>query len=554
MRWSDEVSSLFSWRPAELPGSWAATHGWTWARVLALLAVTIIGAYAFLESRHGRRLSAAAGQAVRRALLGLLAFAAVLAGATFADFGVFRYGSYINEWDVYHYYMGTKYAQELGYTRLYGATLAADFEGGLRYRNPRGRIRDLETAQLRNVVDVAAEGERYRRGFSPSRWREFVRDITWFKMQLPQHRWSLILEDHGYNGTPAWSFVVGGLLTRHLSVQNPVSRWVMLLLDPLLLLGAVLAVAWAFGTRTALLTVIFIGTHYLFSWGHLKGALLRTDFAVASLVAVCMVKKARYALAGVLVGWAILSRLFPGLLLIGPAFVLLAGLVRTRRLDHRLVTLLLACGLTVMVLVVGSFAYFGSLAIWQDWQHKIALHYAEGSDWDLGFRTIAEVSFVDGVPVRDATIALVTGRPAAQAVPPWEMLVMLLIVLPALTFVRVLEHHAALAYGFVFIFLFSVATYYYYLILCVPLVFFLDDLGKPQYALGAAFMFVSGCFGYVLFTGWDPLRPSWVLFRGWHQTFPTYFFMSCLVGVTVIQMIALAGWRAWRLERTSRRQ
>ena len=88
--------------------------------------------------------------------------------------------------------------------------------------------------------------------------------------------------------------MVGGLVTRHLSVRNPVSRWLMLALDPLLLLAASLAVAWAFGLRTALLLVVFVGTHYLLSWGHLKGALLRTDFAMASVLAVCLVKQRYY--------------------------------------------------------------------------------------------------------------------------------------------------------------------------------------------------------------------------------------------------------------------
>jgi len=91
----------------------------------------------------------------------------VLAIATYVDFGVFRYGTYLNEWDFYHYYLGTKYAHELGYTNLYGATLAADQEGGLRYHNP--RIRDLGTAQLRNVGEVAAESAHYRGRFSDAR-------------------------------------------------------------------------------------------------------------------------------------------------------------------------------------------------------------------------------------------------------------------------------------------------------------------------------------------------------------------------------------------------
>jgi hypothetical protein len=476
----------------------------------------------------------------------------LLSVATYADFGVFRYGSYLNEWDLYHYYLGTKYAHELGYRNLYGATLIADVEGGLRYRNPRGEIRDLDSAKLTSVLSVAKDVPRYRKPFSDERWREFVQDVTWFKMQLPKDRWSLLLVDHGYNGTPAWSFVVGGLLTRHLSVRNPVSRWLMLLLDPLLLLGTMAVVAWAFGPRAALFTVIFVGSHYLFSWGHLKGALLRTDFAMCSVLAVCLVKKGWYKLAGGLLGWAILSRAFPVLFLIGPGLLFVRGWIRSRRIDRQLTAFFLACALTVGLLVIGSCIDFGGIGIWTEWREKIGLHYAGGSEWDLGFRSVVEATYVHGEPMRGARAALLLGQPMSFSMHLVAIVAIALLALPALVFVRALEHHEALAFGFVFLFLFAVAAYYYYLILCLPLLFFLADVEKPQNAAGAAFMFFTGGFGYVLFSGWGPLEKVWVVFHGWRQTFPTYYFISCLILVSVIQMVVLAGTRARRRELSTR--
>jgi hypothetical protein len=320
-------------------------------------------------------------------------------------------------------------------------------------------------------------------------------------------------------------------------------------LDPALLLLAVVAVGWAFGLRTAFVLVIFIGTHYLLSWGHLKGALLRTDFAMCSVLAVCLVKKSRYKLAGGLLGWAMLSRIFPGFLLIGPVTLLVMGGVRTRKIDRQLVALLASCAGTVLVVFLASCLYFGGTSIWHEWSQKIALHYVGGSDWDLGYRTIAEARFVHGVPVRAAILAGPgASNPSLFANLP-ELLVLVLLGLPALTFIRGLENHEAIAYGFVFMFLFSLASYYYYLFLCVPLLFFAPRLESPQHALGTAFMFLTGWAGYWLFSGWGPLRESWVLFRGWHQTFPTYYFLCCFIAVTVVQMIVLAATRARRLQR-----
>ena len=545
---------MASWLPTELPNSWAPTHGWMAARIAAEVAIVAIVAFAVLDwPRVAARISQDGRRVCHRVLVGLLAVAALLAVASYVDFGVFRYGTYLNEWDFYHYYVGTKYAPELGYAGLYGATLAADEESGLRYKNPQGEIRDLASARLRKVEEVAAEAPLYKARFSEARWREFVADIAWFKMQLPEERWSLILADHGYNGTPTWSFAVGTLLTQRLSVRVPWQRWIMLLLDPLLLLGTALVVGRTFGLRVALLFVTFVGTHYLFSWGHLKGALLRTDFAMASVLAVCFVKRERYKLAGVLLGWAILSRVFPAFFLVGPAVLLAEKLVRRRSLDRRLLGMLLASTATVAALVLASAAYFGGTAIWHEWSSKIALHYADGSDWDLGYRTIVEAKFPQGVPMRGWDFATLTGLwpNTTEKLPSWIALVLLAV--PAVAFSRSLEHHEAVAFGFVFVFLFATASYYYYLILCVPLLFFAGELNKPQNALGAAFLFLTGLAGYVLFSGWESLRASWIPLRGWHQTFPTYFYLSCLVAVTVAQMIALAASRASAGQRASSR-
>ena len=144
------------------------------------------------------------------------------------------------------------------------------------------------------------------------------------------------------------------------------------------------------------------------------------------------------------------------------------------------------------------------------------------------------------------------GNPCVSAFSLVELLAILLLALPALVFIPALEHHEALSYGFVFVFLFSIAAYYYYLILCVPLVFFAANLTRLPNVLGVAFMFLTGAAGYLWFAGWQPLR-ALVLFHGWRQTFPTYFFMSCLVAVSVVQMITLAGGRARRLEKAARR-
>jgi hypothetical protein len=220
--------------------------------------------------------------------------------------------------------------------------------------------------------------------------------------------------------------------------------------------------------------------------------------------------------------------------------VLLArGWLRDRRFQRTWAALLATCAATIALVVAGSCLYFGGTEIWRDWAHKITLHYAGGSDWDLGYRTVVQAVFSQGIPVRPEDLASGWSAPA--------LVVAALLVLPAVTFLRALEDAQAVAFGFVFVFVLSLASYYYYLVLCVPLLFFASELEDPQCALGAAFMFFTGLAGYVLFSGWRWLGGSWVIFRGWRQTFPTYYFLCCLVAVTVAQMIAVAATRARRL-------
>ena len=58
--------------------------------------------------------------------------------------------------------------------------------------------------------------------------------------------------------------------------------------------------------------------------------------------------------------------------------------------------------------------------------------------------------------------------------------------------------------------------------------------------MGAGVLLLGGAIGYLLFAGFAPLGDL-VIFQGWKQFFPTYYFMSWLVGLGCFYMVALAG-------------
>jgi hypothetical protein len=536
---------LPSWWPQHLPNSYAPTHGWTLTWILVFAAILIIFLYTLLKRPAMMlRIPESRRRLVTKLLAVFLGMAAVLSVLTYHDFGLFRYGTYHNEWAVYHYYLGTKYADELGYTELYGATLVADQEQDRKYTPSSGELRDLNTGKLVQVKDVLAQSTRYKSLFSTDRWSEFVVDVAWFKDQFQRDRWSLILQDHGYNGTPVWSFIVGGLLTKQLSIRNPTERFILLVLDPLLLVAGLLCVGWAFGTRTALLLMVFVGTHYLMSWGHMKGVLFRTDFAMSVLMAVCCVKKGKYNAAGMLLGWGILSRVFPVFFLVGPIVRFFSVLAEERRIDKKLLGLLVSCGGTILFLVLGSIVY-GGLELWQGWFQKITSHYISLVHWNIGYQPMVDVEIIRGVPeLIDPLVhyAEEQGVLIQHIVLTWG--VRALVLIPALYFAKFLKDHEALVYGFVFLFFLVAPAYYYYLILCVPFLFFAPDLQRPSHAVGLAYMFLTGIAGYAFFSGFEPLRESVVIFKGWKQFFPTYYYMSWMISGTAIYMVLLAAARS----------
>ena len=113
---------------------------------LVLAAVGVLAAGAAVSSGAVRRRLGDAGHAFATGFLAaVLAVLAVLSVENYVKTDYFRYGSHLNAYEFFHYYLGSKYAEELGYTRLYAAALIADDETGRKWDHPSKMIRNLET-------------------------------------------------------------------------------------------------------------------------------------------------------------------------------------------------------------------------------------------------------------------------------------------------------------------------------------------------------------------------------------------------------------------------
>lgn len=97
----------------------------------------------------------------------MLAVCAALAVGNYTDFGRWPDGRYVNGWEFFHYYLGSKYQPELGYTRLYAAALVADVETGRKFTHEKDAIRNLANGGCVQVDDVLKDRDDIVSRFSP---------------------------------------------------------------------------------------------------------------------------------------------------------------------------------------------------------------------------------------------------------------------------------------------------------------------------------------------------------------------------------------------------
>ena len=74
---------------------------------------------------------------MRRPIAALLMFASV---TTYFHFFELRAGAFYHRWEMFHYFLGSKYAEELGFDRLYTCSAVAEAESGKRARVVARRI------------------------------------------------------------------------------------------------------------------------------------------------------------------------------------------------------------------------------------------------------------------------------------------------------------------------------------------------------------------------------------------------------------------------------
>jgi len=292
---------------------------------------------------------------------------AVLALFSWTNYGALRGGGeLVHRWEQYHFFFGSKYLPEVGYFNLYKATILADRESA-RAIGFVQTTRDLHTFDEEPVERALGDAAEVRGAFSDARWEAFKRD--WSTLARGSASWAQVMDDHGNSGSPAWA-IFAAPIARVCGI-GPAGQRLMGLVDPLLMLVLFVLFFRTFGTRpTCVALVIFSMMPFCFDY--LAGSLLRWDWLFALGLALVLWTRGRWAGAGVAVGYAIASKLFPLFFAVGFGFWAAWEFARTRTFDRRLLRFGAGATAAIALAVAISSAMFGP-RVWKGYEERIAV-------------------------------------------------------------------------------------------------------------------------------------------------------------------------------------
>ncbi len=283
-------------------------------------------------------------------------------------------GTSCKAWNVYHYYLGSKYFDKLGYTELYAATLAADdlvapeLPEGARTLQSVRTTRDMRTYQQVRRQEAVA-------GLDPAvdeaTLRAMHRDLRGLLPQFSDETWKRVVSDLGYNPAPAWP-VIGKPLAWLLDTHGT-DRWILTNLDVPLFVLTLLAVLWAWGPRAAAGMVIFVAL-VGFNRTRLLGGFLAYDWFATLMIGMALYRRGWAASGGAVLSWAAMTRVFPGFLIFPGLVTLGIHLARRQSLDRRTTRFVVSFTAACAVWFALSHTTGRGLNTWPEWVEGIRLH------------------------------------------------------------------------------------------------------------------------------------------------------------------------------------
>jgi hypothetical protein len=428
----------------------------------------------------------------RGAILGALGVSAVLSFMAFYNLGHPQFWdnkrqewTFVHFLDLRQYYPTAKYFPELGYRGMYEADVAAYVE------DSHVNLDSLKTLPMRDLSDLRGStvGEQrsgvqsVKSKFSPERWEDYKRDAAYFRESMGTPAYLEYMNDMGGNATPVW-MGIAHIIFSFMHAGNT-AFLVTALLDPLLLLGAFLAIGRTFGVRTAFACMVIFGANDFIMYGtNWAGATLRHDWLAYIALGACAVRRKHWALGGALFALSATIRAFPALTLMGAVLPALwwvfhyfrehqkvPSLSEIRAQQKPTVHIVLGAAVTLTVLFAFS-AIALSAGAWIDWASKVGQLSSDPHGNHISLRSLIAGWGDDQAAMVRARLPIFIGAAlcyvgavvvAARRMRPEQAAVLALVLVPVL---------------------FYPANYYIHLVCFLPLVISEKDADGKSTALG----------------------------------------------------------------------
>jgi len=383
-------------RAGDIFWDWSLFQKDTWTKAMngLRIALTMGGALLLIYEVRARRLRERISERTKKQVAVLMT---VLAFGVYFDFfnPNVRYHEYYHRHEFFHYYLGSKYSQELGYNRLYECAEAAETALGRGAQVNRRELRDLRENLIKPISDPTVQKyiAECQPRFAPERWETFKKDVDWFfKNMGPGSYWDGALKDHGYNPPPVWT--MAGKFFGSFGYAGDGFFKVLSGIDVLFHIGVVLLLNWAFGWRVMAIATIFWGCNAPANFYWTGGAFMRQDWFFLLVASLCLAKKRMFGLAGAALTWSALLRVFPLIVFAGWSIMIALHLAKRwhtgkgpwLRRDHT--RLIAGCAIAAGVLIPASMAVTDKGAYKEFVQHTLKVHQNTPLTNHMGLETM----------------------------------------------------------------------------------------------------------------------------------------------------------------------
>lgn len=295
-------------------------------------------------------------------------------------------------WGIFHYYLGAKYLNELGYFDLYRCALATDASTDVWQTTTTAR--DLYSYRFVTRPNL---GDCPRQRFTSARWHAFTQDVHSITQHAPAAYWAQVVTDKGFNPPPSWVFPAS-IIANHVAIDNPWTYKLLFNLDLLFILLAA-AIIWRRSGSYAALLTLALTLGYFGTLMQLGNNFIQYAWFPLLAATIAAWRAHKPWLSGSALAAATALQAFPVMFAIPVA--LQAGLSLFSK-QHRPTTtrathFLLAFSLVLLSWSALSSIFTGGLDTWQQWRTKITQHshYLHGEIFDLGLPTLIATATAD---------------------------------------------------------------------------------------------------------------------------------------------------------------